>query len=289
MINWIAYIGFRFLLGLVRLLPDRLLFFLSDSIAFFLQKVVGYRKAIIQKNLKNSFPKKSPRESAEIATNYYRHLSDVFIETLQSFSLSKAQLEARFQYENTEILLPYLEKNQSILLLGSHFGNWEMGCLSFPLQVHYPVYTVYKSLSNPKVEIYLRKLRSKWGMNMVPMNQLGRVLVAQKKTPSIYILVADQSPATTNQAIWKTFLNQRTPFINGAEKIALNRSYPVFYFAIEKKKRGRYTVQFSNLWDGVSPLKDGELSDLYIAALTQQINHQPSEWLWSHNRWKRTT
>ena len=251
--------------------------------------MIGYRKDVIQKNLNKSFPQKTVAEKKQIATNYYQHLSDLLIETLQSFSLSEEQLESRFQYENTDLLLPYLDDGQSIVLLGSHFGNWEMGCLSFPLQTTYPVYTVYKPLSNPKLETYLKKLRSKWGMQMIPMNQLARVLVAQKNTPSIYILVADQSPASTNKAIWKTFLHQRTPFINGVEKVAKQTRYPVFYFAIEKENRGQYKVQFSNIWDGVTPIKDGVLSDLYILSLTQQINNRPSEWLWSHNRWKKAT
>ena len=284
-----AYIGFRFLIGLFRLLPESLLFWLSDGCSFLLKKIIGYRKAVIERNLNNSFPQKTIAEKKQIAANYYQHLSDLLIETLRSYSLPKEQLESRFRYENTDLLLPYLEDGQSILLLGSHFGNWEMGCLSFPLQTDYPVYTVYKPLSNPKLETYLKKLRSKWGMQMVPMNQLARVLVSQKNTPSIYILVADQSPASTNKALWKTFLHQRTPFMNGIEKIAKQTGYPVFNFAIEKEKRGRYRVQFSNLWNGNTTIQDGVLSDVYIDSLTQQINKQPSEWLWSHNRWKRAT
>ena len=34
--------------------------------------------------------------------------------------------------------------------------------------------------------------------------------------------------------------------------------------------------------------KDYEITNLYAAALEEQIREQPELWLWSHKRWKRT-
>ena len=124
-------------------------------------------------------------------------------------------------------------------------------------------------------------------MQMIPMSKLGRVLIENQKNPAIYILVADQSPANIQHAIWKNFLHQNTPFINGVEKIVQKMDYPVFYFHINKLKRGEYVVEFSKLQPNNPTMEYGELTDLYLSQLTKQIAKEPSHWLWSHNRWKR--
>lgn len=275
------------MIGLVSILPEGVLVSLSGVLSFFLQKIIAYRKAIIRKNLRKAFPEKDQIEQSHIARQYYQHLSDILVETTKAFHLPKETLQRRFQYQNIDVLRSSLEQGQSIILMGSHYGNWEMGCLSFPLQVDFPVYTVFKPLSNLYVDRYLKKLRGKWGMRMVAMNKLGRVLIENKNTPAVYIFVADQSPASTKQAIWKPFLQQDTPFIPGVEKVVQRTNYPVFYFAIQKLQRGRYTVRFSKL-NIDNSMEVNQLTDLYITHLTQQIEQAPEQWLWSHNRWKRS-
>lgn len=286
-VQYVVYLIVRVLLLFVSWLPEKAVFWLSDRMAVLLQHTIQYRKVVIQKNIRNSFPNLSDLQREQLITAYYQHLSDLIIETLQAFRLSKSQLALRFDYQNTDIFLPYLEQGQSIVLMGSHYGNWEMGCLSFPLQVRSPVYTIYKPLSNPYLDQYLKKMRGQWGMNMVTMKRIGRTLVENKNTPSIYIFVSDQSPASLDQAIWKTFLHQKTPFINGVEKIVKRTNFPVFYFAIKQLKRGHYAVTFSELYDGQLPLVAGELTGHYCSHLANQIAITPHQWLWSHNRWKR--
>src|SRR5688500_2027754 len=57
----IYYIALPFIY-LLSLLPFRVLYFLSDCLHFVLFTVVGYRKKVVQLNMKNSFPQKSPEE-----------------------------------------------------------------------------------------------------------------------------------------------------------------------------------------------------------------------------------
>ena len=195
LLQYVVYLLVRFLILLIGWLPERILFTLSNGLSSFLRTTIQYRKKVIQKNIDNSFPNLPSSDKADLINNYYQHLSDLLLETLQAFQLTKQELQVRFDYQNTSILLPYLEKGQSIILMGSHFGNWEMGCLSFPLQVAVPVYTIYKPLSNPYIDQFIRNRRAQWGMNMVAMKKIGRVLVENKDQPAVYIFVADQSNA----------------------------------------------------------------------------------------------
>ena len=165
-----------------------------------------------------------------------------------------------------------------------------------------------------KIEVFLRRSQTN-GRSFAPLLQIGtfeldypnltltngtdsrkltqretdllKLLIENKNQAAVYIFVADQSPASTKQAIWQTFLHQETPFINGVEKIAARTNYPVFYFAIKKRKTGHYVVTFSRLEPTVHSSQKGNLTEAYASELERQITKTPYQWLWSHNRWKR--
>ena len=54
-VYWLTYAG----MWLVALLPFRALYVLSDGLYFLMRHVVYYRKKVVRRNLRNSFPEKS--------------------------------------------------------------------------------------------------------------------------------------------------------------------------------------------------------------------------------------
>ena len=55
LVYWLTYAG----MWLLALLPFRALYILSDGVCFLMRHVVHYRRKVVRKNLKNSFPEKS--------------------------------------------------------------------------------------------------------------------------------------------------------------------------------------------------------------------------------------
>lgn len=286
-LDWLVYQVVRLTITIFSIVPYGLVQVAASFFSFILGSVFKYRYNIIKENLKQSFLNKESIFYQQTIQAYYSHLSELIFETLKAFTLPKTTLLKHFYCTNPEIFTPYLEQGQSCILLGSHHNNWEIACLAFPLQMEYPVYTVYKPLSNVYLNTYLNKLRSKWGMRMVSMKRVGRTLIEKRNTPSVFVFIADQSPASTEHAIWIDFLNRDTPFIHGVEKIADKTKYPVFYFSTVKTKRGYYKARIQKL---ASPenLQDMKLTQLYAKQLEQEIRQAPAYWLWSHRRWKRS-
>ena len=69
---------------LISLLPWRVMYLISDVIAFILNHVVGYRKKVVIANLQIAFPEKSQKERASIVKQFYRQFTDNFIEVIKS-------------------------------------------------------------------------------------------------------------------------------------------------------------------------------------------------------------
>jgi len=114
-----------------------MLYVLSDVLAFVLFKVLGYRRKVIFKNLQRAFPEKNEQEMLKLVRATYQNLTDVTLETLKSFTLSFAEIERRAICINPELVNHYLDQGKSVLLTGSHFGNWEYSGLSMPLKCLY--------------------------------------------------------------------------------------------------------------------------------------------------------
>ncbi|HHB78932.1 MAG TPA: lauroyl acyltransferase [Saprospiraceae bacterium] len=278
---------FRLLIGVFRILPDGIIRQIAQFIAFLFEHIIGYRKKVIVSNLKIVFPEKKEEEIKAITHQVYISLADNLTETIKSFSRSKEDLMQHMTITNPEFLDKYFKEDQSIILLGGHFYSWELAVQGTPLFVKYPVYGVYKPLSNALVGDALYSLRNRFGSIPIAMNQTLRVIIKNKKTPSLYVFIADQSPSNVKSAHWLSFFGRPTGFLQGADKIARLTGYPVLYYTIKRTKRGFYTLTFSELCPTPKTKKEGEITYLFAQKLSQNILEDPYGWLWSHKRWKR--
>ncbi len=117
----------------------------------------------------------------------------------------------------------------------------------------------------------------------------GRVTASGggEKFPFGIALVSDQNATLDAQSEWVPFLNHPTVFFHGGEKIGRKFSLPVFYMHVEKRGRGRWRMSFETVWDGISPVADGDITRAYVDILEREIRRVPELWLWSHRRWKK--
>lgn len=80
----------------ISLLPFRLLYCLSDVVAFIAYYIVRYRRKIVRGNLVTSFPEKSEKEIKDIERRFYRWFCDYFVEAVKLLSISEDELNRRF-------------------------------------------------------------------------------------------------------------------------------------------------------------------------------------------------
>ena len=72
-------------------LPFWLIYTLSSVFFYLNYHIISYRKKIVFKNLHNSFPEKSTSEIREIAKKFYKHFSDLMLETLKMRGMSESE------------------------------------------------------------------------------------------------------------------------------------------------------------------------------------------------------
>ena len=251
--------------------------------------MIGYRKKVVIENLKRSFPEKSEKEIDTITKQFYLHFCDVIFETVKLLTISKKEFKKRCAFDETSIktFQYFFDKNQTIVGVMGHCGNWEWGAISHQVYFTRMITGVYHPLSNKNFDRFMLDLRSRFGGDIVAMSQLYKRLITlkQQNIDTTIGLIADQTPPPES-AYWTTFLNQDTPVFNGTEKLAKKFNYPVVYLNIKKAKRGYYNLSTTVLTENPKDLPDGEISELHTKHLEKNIREQPHIWLWSHRRWK---
>ncbi|MBK7528858.1 MAG: lysophospholipid acyltransferase family protein [Sphingobacteriales bacterium] len=284
----LSYWLYRAANGFFGRLPWAILYKFSNFVAWLLFSVVKYRRQVVFNNLNNSFPNKTPQEITQIAKAFYQHLADISLEAFKCDKMNKQMYLNRLKFLNPEILTPYLTSGKSIIVTMGHYGNFEWGAVSSPLTfTPYTTAVTHSPLANKHINQYVHKYRVQFGLNLFTTNNTATMfntLVAQK---SAFFMMADQSPTNLNKAQWVQFLNQDTPCLRGPEKYARIHNLPVFFLSIERVKRGHYQLNCQLITNTPATLPDGEITQKYMQLLEQQINKNPSEWLWSHRRWKR--
>jgi KDO2-lipid IV(A) lauroyltransferase len=89
-----------------------------------------------------------------------------------------------------------------------------------------------------------------------------------------------------NGAVWLPFMNREAPFYKGPETLARRAKAAVVTAAIKRTGRGYYEVNLQLVIKDASLLPENEIMQYYVLFMEQQLREQPSNWLWTHKRWK---
>lgn len=282
----LSYIGIFFLYAL-SLLPMQVLYAFSAVLYQFLYHIIGYRKAVVRKNLEMAFPEKSEQERLGIEKRFFKYLAGLIFEIIKMSTMSRQELQKRFVFKNTDRINAYYAKGESVLVCSAHYGNWEWGTLGFGLNFDAKVYPIYKPLSNKVYDRWFFRMRTKFGNHMTAMKQTYRSLTDTRDEPTVFCFGNDQAPPKHESHYWINFLNQPTSFQMGLEKIALKTNRPIFYIKVSVVKRGYYEADCVPLIMEPSTTNGHEITDAHARFLENIIKEQdPAYWLWSHKRWK---
>ncbi len=218
---------------------------------------------------------------------FYRNFADVFLETIKLLSISKEELVKRTHIKNLELVNDRLQKGQSLLALTSHYCNWEWMLATCCIQFTTPPDAVYLRVKSRFFEKLMLKIRSRFGAYMIEKKYILSEENKRGNRTRVIAMVADQAPKGERSLKWIKFLNQETPFINGPERISKILNLPVFYGTMSRTGRGHYEIEFHDIIRDPEEGKEISITDQFGSILEATIRQRPSDWLWSHNRWKQ--
>ncbi|WP_456441277.1 lysophospholipid acyltransferase family protein [Psychroserpens sp.] len=285
--QFLVYILVYPFLWLVSNLPFRLLYAVSDGLYFLLYYVFGYRRKVVKENLNLVFPDKSEKEIKTITRTFYRHLSDMVVESIKSISISEEEMKKRFKFTNIEEVHKIEDANKSMVMMCAHYGSWEW---IFILQQHVKSkgYGIYKRIENKYFDRLVKRIRAKYNSYLITTKEAIPRLTEAKENGELTIngFISDQSPRRRKAFYWKEFMNIKVPVHTGAEMLAKKLDMAVIFFSVKKIKRGYYETTFETITMEPNEYKNFEITDIFFKLVEKQIYDAPEYYLWTHKRWK---
>ncbi len=276
-----------FFLRLLSRLSLQVLYRFSDFLFIVAYYLTGYRKKLVMNNLRQSFPDKSREEVCRIAKDFYRNLCDYAVESLKLIHISREELLDRVVFRNPEALIQHTSRGQSVMVLASHTFNWEWLLAAASARLPVQLDFVYQAQRSVFANRFSLAGRCRFGAHPIERFQVGRENLARRNITRLLCIVADQYPGLQrDKKMVVNFLKQDTAFFLAPQTLANATGFPVYYAQIKKTGRGNYMVFFEFLGSPPFSGEEDTLIHRYAAAIERTIYERPSEWLWSHNRWK---
>lgn len=270
----------------ISLLPNGILYFIGNILAFLLYRVFKYRRVLVEKNLALSFPDEGQEWVNTKTRLFYKNLADVIVESVQAFSMNSKQGQRRITISNPEVFQQSFNKGRSVILTGGHFVSWES--MTFLAdRIPHDLYALYKPLKNKFMDSKVKSSRECVGTHMIPITEFRPYFEEKGVKPRLFVFGIDQSPRK-NKGIWMDFLNRDTLVFTGPERLSKEFDTDVIAGRMRRISRGRYELQLKLLFDDPRSTEENEITIATNKDLEEQIMDNPSDWLWSHNRWKHS-
>ncbi|WP_158235994.1 lysophospholipid acyltransferase family protein [Hydrogenovibrio sp. SC-1] len=287
---WGIWIGFG-LLRLIGWLPYRPKMAVGKVIGRLLYYIAPSRKRIAHHNLQNCFPEKTANEISQLTKQHFESLGISLAETTMNFwgryrKHPNNNERQYFHFHGLEHF--YTIKNRGILLVVPHFTTMETTGLMLTYITDFR--PIYRPHDNPLMETLITQSRTI--ANTPDPKQYSSIPISNKDTKGIVRALRN------NQVIWIApdqryrakgkinvpFFNMDAPSNPGICKLAKRTNaaiIPVFTRRIGLDYHLTFLPPLDNFPSGDDYQDIQKLHQLYEVEITEN----PSQYLWTHNRW----
>lgn len=275
-----------FFIRLLGRLPLVLLYIISDVFYLVNYYIIAYRKNVVTRNLSIAFPEYTAKERLKIRRDFYRNLGDVMVETIKGLYIRPEELVKRVTFEGLEIIEQAIKENRNVVLLTAHQANWEWSLQSANIQFPMGVDGIYKPLRSKGFDKLIYQIRTRFGGSLIAKDKVVRNVVEKKGKVRIIGVMGDQRPMIQTPKYWLKMFDMDTAFFPGSDQVPKMTNATSVFVKVVRVKRGFYRNQIIKISDPPYPKNDRSIIEKYVKTMEEMILEAPSNWLWSHNRWK---
>jgi KDO2-lipid IV(A) lauroyltransferase len=257
-------------------------------VAFVIYYLIPLRKNIVLNNLKIAFPELDDRKIKKLSFGVYYNIAITIIEIFCLPGLKLEELTSKISCQDLNIIKEKLALNKGLIFLTAHFGNWELGASWMGVQLGQPMHVVAKAQKNSYVNVWLDRMREKFGNKVVPLGISIRNIYKEINNKNIIGIVGDQRGSM--EGIRVKFFNRNTAVYPGTAVLALRTGVPVVVVLIARQKDFQYKACVELICTddlaGDEQSKIIEFNQRYMSILEKYIRLYPEQWFWMHNIWK---
>jgi KDO2-lipid IV(A) lauroyltransferase len=291
LIGYLQYLLLKGLSFFVNLLPEGFALWCGRQLGNILFHLDWERRKVALENLRIAFGKEKSREELRaIAQGTFRNLGMTAVEFFRIPKMDVETFKKRVKMERLEQALRLLEKRKGILLLLSHFGNWEMMGIMSKLIGNSIVVLAKPMKKNKRVDQYITEIRNAAGLEVVSSIHASRPVIKALSKNRIVGILIDQR-AKRSEGVWADFFGKKAPTTPGLAVLAMKTGAPVVPVFMVRDGFGKHRMIIQDPLELVHTgdiKKDVEANtQLFNHTLESMIRQYPDQWFWVHRRWER--
>ena len=278
---------FEYILIIILFLLFKLLGYkISSEFGCLLGKIFGpfFRsKKIIENNLIKFDNSLSPEKIKKITTEMWGNYGRIFSEYPYIPNFRKGDLDKYIKIENIE-KLEEIKKSQPVIFISAHFSNFELMAMVIE-KAGVNLSAIYRPLNNKMVNSIMEPLRKKYiCKNQIKkgINGVRESLKFFKQGTSIAIMI-DQRVSEGEKI---NFFNHPALTTTIPAQFVKKFGCKIQPVHIERYDKVNFKITFED------QIIIGENSDQSLISLKlnqwleNKIKKNPSQWIWTHDRWK---
>ena len=276
------YVFIIILFSLMRLLGYKI----ASEIGCFLGKTFGplFRsKKIIKNNLIKFDNSLTPEKIKRITTEMWGNYGRIFSEYPYIPNFRKGDLDKYIKIENIE-KLEEIKKSQPVIFISAHFSNFELMAMVIE-KAGVNLSAIYRPLNNKMVNSIMEPLRKKYiCKNQIKkgINGVRESLKFFKQGTSIAIMI-DQRVSEGEKI---NFFNNPAYTTTIPKQFAKKFRCKIQPVHIERYDKIHFKVLFDEQIVVGENIDEESISLKLNQWLEKKIKKNPTQWIWSHDRWK---
>ena len=262
-------------------------FKISSKIGGKLFEIIGpiFRsKKLIHINIKKAFPKNNSVEIKKLTKLMWNNYGRVFAEYMFIKDFRFEKIDSKIEIIGQEILDEIKKSNKPVVFISGHFSNFELMAMQIE-KAGIELSAIYRPLNNIFLNRIMEKIRKKYiCKNQIKKGIAGtRELIKFQRNNYSIALMIDQRVSEGEKV---NFFNQEAYTTTIPAQLAKKFDMPIVPIFIERVNDTNFKIKISK---PVNFLKSDSIKDITSklnVIIEEMILKNPTQWIWSHNRWK---
>ena len=264
----------------------------ASNLGSILGKLVGplFRSQNITKqNIKIGLGNLGEEKETEIINGMWSNIGRTFAEYifLRDFKFNKTNFD-HIKVNGTNYLEEIKKNKEPVIFYSGHFANFELMAMELD-KFGIKCAAIYRPLNNFFLNPLMEYLRMKYTCpNQIPKGRMGiREIISKVKDGYSIALMVDQRVSEGPRTL---FFNKPAHTTTIPAQLSLKYNCKLVPISLERKEGPNFEMTIHEPYKIKKTGNDeDDIKDITIKinqTLEKMIIKNPSQWIWSHNRWK---
>ena len=264
----------------------------ASSLGSILGKSIGplFRsKHIIKQNIRTGLGKINVKKESEIINDMWSNIGRTFAEYvfLKDFKFNRTNFD-HMKINGVNHLEEIKKNNKPVIFYSAHFANFELMAMELD-KFGIKCAAIYRPLNNFFLNPLMEYLRMKYICpNQIPKGRMGmREIIGKVKDGYSIALMVDQRVSEGPRTL---FFNKPAHTTTIPAQLALKYDCKLVPISLERKGGPNFEMTIHEPYKTEKTGSDEEDTKNITLKINQIIEKMiiknPTQWIWSHNRWK---